>query len=425
MPDLEKNTHGQRLTLRQIMHDVLTRFFSLENGWLRTFKELFTEPGEMIRRYIEGERLLYANPFAYLLVATAISVLIQTSVGFQESMIAGTTDNPELSPAQVAIMSDLMRLLFKNMLYTSLGILIPFAVMLRLFFRRTGFNLAEMAVFALYTVGHTALFGVVLLPLSTLFSLHPAILGIPVTLAYFSYASTRFLGGRVLTVLKTVAAYVLGMGGYMIVMTLMTILYILLFHLSSFSGGDDWNLVTAAEHGTVAVVKSLIEQGDDVNMTLQLTPLHLAAEQGNLEIVDLLLANGADVNARDHFGRVPMFRAIKQEHHDVALRLAESGTDPLARADDGTTLLFLAARNEDLDIVRWLLDNGADVNAVITEGDRVTALMNAAAKSSKAMVELLLEYGADPAIENDEGKTALDYADSDEIEALLRAAAKP
>jgi hypothetical protein len=424
MSDDIQSGSAHRLTIRIIIRDLAARFFSLENGWLCTVKELFTEPGQMIRRYIEGERLVYANPFAYLLVATAISVVIQSLVGFQATMIESTLSNPELTPGQVAIIQDLQRLLFKHMLYMSLGILIPFAVMLRLFFRRSGFNLAEMAVFALYTVGHTALFAVVLLPLGKLFSLHPAVLGVPVTLVYFSYAAVRFFGGRVITVLKTLAAYALGMGGYMIIMMLATMVYIILFQLSAFKGGDDWNLVTATEHSAAVVVQSLIEQGEDVNLTLQRTPLHVAADQGDLEIVDLLLAGGSDVNARDHGGRVPIFFAIRRDHSEVVWRLAEAGADPTACTGSGSTLLMVAARTEDLELVRWLIDNGAPVNAVRPEGERVTALMWAADGGNEAMVWLLLEHGADPSITNEEGDTALDMADSDAIADILRTAAR-
>ncbi len=419
MPDLEKSEHLPRLTLRQIMHDLATRFFSLESGWLRTFKELFTEPGQMIRRYIEGERLVYANPFAYLLVATAISVVIQSLVGFQATMIESTLSNPELTPGQVAIIQDLQRLLFKHMLYMSLGILIPFAVMLRLFFRRSGFNLAEMAVFALYTVGHTALFAVVLLPLGKLFSLHPAVLGVPVTLVYFSYAAVRFFGGRVITVLKTLAAYVLGMGSYMIIMMLATMVYIILFQLSAFKGGDDWNLVTATEHGAAVVVQSLIEQGEDVNLTLQRTPLHVAADQGDMEIVDLLLVNGADVDTPNHSGQVPLFLAIRKGHLEIAWQLINAGAEPPATTDSGYTLLMVAVRAEDLELVRWLLDNGSPVNAVRPDGNRITALMMAADEGDEAAVQLLLEYGADPSITNRDGDTALNLADSDAIREML------
>ena len=81
-----------------------------------------------------------------------------------------------------------------------------------------------------------------------------------------------------------------------------------------------------------------------------------------------------------------------------------------------------AARGEDLDLARWLLDNGAPVNAVRPEGEHITALMLAADKSSEAMVELLLEHGADPLVANEDGETALDMADSDAIADILRAA---
>ncbi len=93
---------GSRLTLRAIIGDLASRFFSLESGWLRTVKELTTGPGPMIRRYIEGPRKVYANPFAYLLVATAISVVVQSTVGFQEWMLAGTLNNPDMSPKVAA-----------------------------------------------------------------------------------------------------------------------------------------------------------------------------------------------------------------------------------------------------------------------------------------------------------------------------------
>ncbi len=327
MTDEAQEGSGERLTLRLIVRELFERFFSLERGWLCTFKELFTEPGPMIRRYIDGERLVYANPFAYLLVGIAINALVQKTVGFQTSTIEQVLSNPELTPGQVLVIQDLQRLLFKNLLYLSLVILIPFAILLRLFFRRSEFNLAEMVMFALYTVGHTAMFAVVVLPLGMLLSLHPAIIGMPLTLAYFSFAALGFFGGRVLTVLKTCAAYLLGLGSSGVAILLATFLYIILFQLSYFKGGDGWNLITAADQGATTVAQSLIEKGSDVNMTLRRTPLHVAVDRGHLEFVDLLLSKGADVDARDHRGQVPMLFAIRRQHTAIIQRLMEAGAD--------------------------------------------------------------------------------------------------
>jgi len=420
----EENKGGpaHRLTLRAIIGDLATRFFSLERGWLCTVKELCTEPGPMIRRYIEGERLVYANPFAYLLVATAISVLVQSTIGFQEWILADTLNNPELSPQLAAFTRDVQELIFKQLLYVGLSILIPFAVFLRLFFRRSGFNLAEMLVFTLYTGGHMLLAGVVLLPVARLFSLHPAILGGPVTLAYLGYAAVGLFGGRVITVFKTVAAYLFGLCCTMITAIVLVVVYVLWFGTSFRAADDRWNLISSTEQGSAAIVESLIEQGDDVNMTLLRTPLHVAADQGALEIVDLLLGGGANVNARDYLGQVPLFHAIRKGHLEIAWRLIEAGTEPPSITESGYTLLMVAARSDDTQLVQWLLDNGSPVNAVRPEGKRVTALMAAAHEGAEAVVQLLLEHGADPSIENDEGKTALDYADTDAIEEMLRTA---
>lgn len=413
--------HQQRLTLRKIFTDLVTRFFSLERGWLCTAKELFTAPGRMIRRYIEGDRIAYANPFAYLLVATAISVVIQKSVGFQDWMMEANLSNPNLKPGQLEFIQGLQEFVFQHLLYVSLGILVPFAIILRLLFRRSGFNLAEMTVFALYTTGHTTLFAIVLLPLSRLFDTNP-MWAIPVTMVYLCYAAIKFLGGRVLTVLKVCVAYGLAFAGYVFMVMVAAIIYVLTFGPSEFKNADQWELISAAEYGALGVAERLISEGGDVNMMLQRRPLHAAVERGDLEMVDLLLANGADVNVRNYFGQVPLFLALRDGHPQIARRLIEAGTTPVV-TEAGWTLLMAGARSGNAELVGRLIELGSPVNAARPEGRRITALMMAADEGDVAVVQLLLQNGADPSIQNGDGKTALDYADNDTIAGLLRKAA--
>ena len=64
MPD--NDARSRRLTLRGIARDAMHRFFNFERGWLRTARELLTQPGAMVRRYVEGDRASYANPFTFL-----------------------------------------------------------------------------------------------------------------------------------------------------------------------------------------------------------------------------------------------------------------------------------------------------------------------------------------------------------------------
>ena len=60
------------------------------------------------------------------------------------------------------------------------------------------------------------------------------------------------------------------------------------------------------------------------------------------------------------------------------------------------------------EVAKVLIDNGADLNCHDEEGE--TPLMHAAKSWSPAIVELLLDKGADPLEESYEGKKAIDFA---------------
>ena len=107
------------------------------------------------------------------------------------------------------------------------------------------------------------------------------------------------------------------------------------------------------------------------------TPLHLACFFGHFHCAQLLIRRAADVNA-------------------VA-------DNPMAVAP-----IHSAAAGRHLDIVKLLLNNEACVNARQRGG--WTALHAAAMNGDQAMVDALLEAGADAGLESDDGKTASDMA---------------
>ncbi|KAH1013586.1 hypothetical protein HUJ04_002564 [Dendroctonus ponderosae] len=72
----------------------------------------------------------------------------------------------------------------------------------------------------------------------------------------------------------------------------------------------------------------------------------------------------------------------------------------------GYTALHYAARNNHLDICEYLVKKGADVNAV-TRAGKASALHRAASTGRKEIVLSLLHKGANPDLEDADGKTAL------------------
>jgi ankyrin repeat protein len=73
-------------------------------------------------------------------------------------------------------------------------------------------------------------------------------------------------------------------------------------------GKLDRKLIIACWNGHIAVVKKLLKNGADINMTNKYgnTPFHLACSEGYTEIVKLLLEKGANINTVDKFDQTPL-----------------------------------------------------------------------------------------------------------------------
>ena len=163
----------------------------------------------------------------------------------------------------------------------------------------------------------------------------------------------------------------------------------------------DGPLVDAARLGDVEAVKSLLEQGADVNGALGdgMTALHWAAERGHAGVAEVLISAGAGVDVGTRIGSyTPLHLASRGGHGRVVRMLLGVGADPNATTtNSGVTPLHLAAAAiGGAEAVAALLDHGAEVNA--REGSAgQTPLMFAAANDRAASVTVLLKRGADAA----------------------------
>ncbi len=165
------------------------------------------------------------------------------------------------------------------------------------------------------------------------------------------------------------------------------------------------------------------------------TPLLFAAREGQIEATRQLLAAGADIDAVAADGKTALGLAIYNGHFELASTLVASGAGVNHADAEGFPPLFWAVdrRNmewnpgfpwvettDPLPLIRELLDAGADPNTLVNNTPRsrrnfggsprtlfATSLMRAAYSADVELVQVLLDYGADPFIYNSDNENAL------------------
>jgi ankyrin repeat protein len=174
-------------------------------------------------------------------------------------------------------------------------------------------------------------------------------------------------------------------------------------------------LYVAAERGQTAVVQRLIDKGADADLKGRsgTSPLAAAAFAGRNQVVKMLLAHGADPRAADDTGKSPIVYAAASGSLDIVRQLLAQNVDVNARYSNDLTLLMWAsgpdpsvAEAQALEVVSYLVDAGAHIDDRDARGR--TALMIAAEGDHADIVQLLLTYGADPALRDKAGKRAAD-----------------
>ena len=170
-------------------------------------------------------------------------------------------------------------------------------------------------------------------------------------------------------------------------------------------------LISAAAHGDLTVVKTLVGGKADINLKDNngYTALFHAIEGRYDEVSKFLLQQSAiDLNARGKNGVTALISYVWREDTEMVPKLIERGADVNLSDADGDTALHGAAQNGNVDIAQQLLAKGADINAKNKAGG--TPLMWAAVYGNEQVAQLLLQHNATPNLKDNDGMTALDWA---------------
>ena len=207
-------------------------------------------------------------------------------------------------------------------------------------------------------------------------------------------------------------------------------------------------LLQAVNRGAMRKVAKLVRSGASLSEpdAEGRTALHVALERleealdaedaeeeaERLELVRFVIEQQTDVNARDKQERAPIHMAVQLGLLEVARSLIDAGADPTVPCKQVSTLRQATLRHDE-QMVRLLLKAASSSAALAGGGKRALSAENfvnlqkdgwstlalAARAGDAAIVEALLDAGADPAAVNATGKTALDIARVNKREAVV------
>lgn len=183
---------------------------------------------------------------------------------------------------------------------------------------------------------------------------------------------------------------------------------IVLIGLSTSNAGSYEDFFRAVSTDDSATVRGLLARGFDPNA---LDPkgqhgLLIAVREKSLRVAEALLqAPRIKVEARNANDESPLMLAALHGLEPLVRQLVARGADV---NKPGWTPLHYASTRGHLEIMRLLLDQHAYIDA--ESPNRTTPLMMAAFYGTPSAVKLLLEAGADPALKNEQGLSAIDFA---------------
>jgi uncharacterized protein len=191
------------------------------------------------------------------------------------------------------------------------------------------------------------------------------------------------------------------------------------------TAGGERALLIAAKEGREDLVELLVDfkaevDGCDANTK---TVLHWASEAGHLAVVQALLKAGANTTAKDNDGRTVLMLACDAA---VVQALLKAGADIEAKDEDGRTALMLACEEEKEAAAAELMEATKNAGALDVQSrdgypyHKRSALHWASLSGLESAVAKLLSLGADAALKDENGETALDLATNDVVKAALR-----
>jgi ankyrin repeat protein len=187
------------------------------------------------------------------------------------------------------------------------------------------------------------------------------------------------------------------------------IAYLYVFTWFSFANAGSYDdFFSAIRQDNSPAIQDLLRRGFDPNTPNPqgLHGLFLALKEPSFKVAEVLVSDPrTKVELRNASDESPLMLAALKGLTDLCKQMIDRDADV---NKPGWAPLHYAATGGNISTLKLLLDSHAYIDAASPNGS--TPLMMAAMYGTDTAVKLLLESGADPALKNNLGLSALDFA---------------
>nr|WP_127760068.1 ankyrin repeat domain-containing protein [Peribacillus asahii] len=175
-------------------------------------------------------------------------------------------------------------------------------------------------------------------------------------------------------------------------------------------------LIQAVEHKETEMVSRLIKEGVDINIqdSEGRTATMIATYNNDATTAKILIDAGADVNIQDDMKNTPFLFAGAEGYLDILKLTIDAGADATITNRYGGTALIPTSEHGYVNVVKELLTHtDVDVNHVNNLGWTAlleAILLNDGDEKLQQTIQLLIDYGADVNLPDENNMTPLQHA---------------
>jgi hypothetical protein len=212
-PNCGQRSSVDKVTLKETLEDLADNLFSLSAPLIITVKNLFINPGKLLREYLGGKRKKYYKPISFFILTTAVYLFLRWSIGFE---IRGEINIDESAMDQVDpnALTQARDFMFQNINSLAFFFVLTMSLMLKAFFYKK-YMFTEYVAVAFYLNGVYSMLAT--LNIFYIKFVNPQIqyFAILFMAVYFIYAVISFFQVRPVRVgLKSILAFFLAYAGY-------------------------------------------------------------------------------------------------------------------------------------------------------------------------------------------------------------------